>query len=152
MGEGVLSLPQNGFPVTNDRVVSVSFSREHGFFGGIILPNIQAEEGDSLVSGRQDPVFTGAAFPTQASRVQIPKSWIPHLDISDLMESISGEKGGMQTSPHEGEKESPKTMTSSVHMKPTPSTGSTGLFTSGYASRYPDSFEDVNGGRSLGPT
>ena len=66
------------------------------------------------------------------------------------MGSVSSEKGGLKMSPHEGEKESPKTMTSDVHMKPTPSTGSTGLFTSGYASRYPDPFERVNGSLSLG--
>ena len=53
-------------------------------------------------------------------------------------------------SPHEGEKESPKMMTSDIHMKPTSSIGSTGLFTSGYASRYPDLFKGVNSGRSLG--
>ena len=66
------------------------------------------------------------------------------------MGSVSGEKGGLKMSPHEGEKESPKTMTSGVHMKPKSSIGSTRLFTSGYASRYPDPFKGVNGGWSLG--
>ena len=49
MGEGVsLSLPRNGFPVVNPLVVSVPFSREHGFSGGFSLPVFQEEEGDSL--------------------------------------------------------------------------------------------------------
>ena len=81
-------------------MVSVPFSREHGFSGGISLPDIQAKEGNSLVSERQDPVFTRTAFSAQASRVQIPKSWIPHLDKSYLMGSIFGEKGGLKMSPH----------------------------------------------------
>ena len=40
MGEGVsLSLHRNGFPVANLLVISVPFSREHGFYGKINLPN-----------------------------------------------------------------------------------------------------------------
>ena len=49
MGEGVsLSLPRDGFPVANHLVVSVPFSREHGYSDGINVPDIQAEEGVSL--------------------------------------------------------------------------------------------------------
>ena len=49
MGERVfLSLPRNGVPVANHLGVSLPFSREHGFSGGLSLPVFQAEEGDSL--------------------------------------------------------------------------------------------------------
>ena len=49
MEEGVsLSLPRKGFPVDNLLVVFVPFSREHGFYGGINLPDSLTEEGVSL--------------------------------------------------------------------------------------------------------
>ena len=50
MGEGVSpSLPRNGSLVANHLVVSVPFSREHGFSGVFSLPGFQEDEGDSLI-------------------------------------------------------------------------------------------------------
>ena len=84
----------------------------------------------------------------------MPKSWVPDLDISDLMESESGaldpgDSSGLNMGPHEGDKESPTTMTSGVHTKPTPTTGSLGLLMNG-SERSPDLFKGENGGRSMG--
>ena len=68
MGEGVpLSLPRDGFPVANHLVVSVPFSREHGYSGGINVPDIQAEEGVSLPlprNGFPATILIGVSVPS----------------------------------------------------------------------------------------
>ena len=48
---------------------------------------------------KQNPVFTRVTFLAQASRVHIPISCIPKLGLSDLMGSVSGEKGDLEMGP-----------------------------------------------------
>ena len=47
--------------------------------GSILLTRIKA---------RKDPFFTGAVFPTQASRIRLAKSGVSDLGLSELMESV----------------------------------------------------------------
>ena len=80
MGEGIsLSLPRNGFLVATILVVSVPFSREHGFVDGfnmLVIENLffssfhkrfihcaGVDLGYGKASGRRKSAFTGASSP-----------------------------------------------------------------------------------------
>ena len=83
MGEGVSpSLSRNGSPIANYLLVSVLFSGEHGFYGGLNLLVIQTEEGCSLkrpsIGSYDHEGLTSRGSPLQkwVSPVSLPRKWV----------------------------------------------------------------------------
>ena len=73
-----------GSLVANHRVVSVPFSREHGFSGGFNLPDFQAEEGDSLkVSLVRSDGLVGLT-----TRGRPLQKWVPPLSLPQKENAI----------------------------------------------------------------
>ena len=87
-------------------------------------PSVTGTRLPSTVSNRQDLVFTGA-IPTQARRSEMPRSYVPDIDVMDPQALDPVDMDGKFVNPHEAVKEALTIKTVGARANPTSSAGGT---------------------------
>ena len=87
-------------------------------------PSVAGTRLPPTVSGRQDLVFTGA-IPIQARRSEMPRSYVPDIDVMDPQALDPVDMDGKCVNPHEAVKEALTTKTTGAQANLTPSAGGT---------------------------
>ena len=133
---------------SNLSVIPFPFSRKHGFYGGINLPDSLEEEEVSLSLPRNGfPVDIHLVVSVPFSRKQ---GFSGGISLPESRAPYPGDNGGLCLGPHEGVEMTLSMRTSGAHAKPMPSSGSSGLLMSGSEPRSPDPFYGFNGGWLVG--